>query len=181
MEKEFKSCCFTGYRPAKFPFLLEPSDKQYIEFENRLTQAIFSLSDEDCYTFYSGMAMGFDIIAAETVLLFRDANKNAAVSLICVFPFIEQAKSFPQKWKERYNSVIAEADKVILTSDNYFSGCYQKRNRFMVDNSDFIITWFDGCSGGTKNTIAYAAKKGRDIINIYDNQMAFIIKYCKKV
>ena len=39
----------------------------------------------------------------------------------------------------------------------------------MVDNSDYVITWFDGQSGGTKNTIRYAKKIGRQIFNIYEN------------
>ena len=36
----------------------------------------------------------------------------------------------------------------------------------MVDNSDFVVCWYDGKSGGTKNTLKYAAKKHRFIINI---------------
>ena len=40
------------------------------------------------------------------------------------------------------------------------------RNKYMVDNCDFVLTWFDGKTGGTKNTIDYAIKKGRKVINI---------------
>ena len=36
----------------------------------------------------------------------------------------------------------------------------------MVDNSDFVLTWFDGKSGGTKNTVDYAFNKGRKIFNL---------------
>ena len=40
------------------------------------------------------------------------------------------------------------------------------RNRFMVDNSDYVLTWFDGAAGGTKSTILYALKKDKRVINL---------------
>ena len=81
-------------------------------------------------------------------------------------PFIEQSKSFPKEWQQRYNDILTKADEVILTSDKYFSSCYMRRNRFMVDNSDFVVTWFDGKSGGTKSTMDYARRLDRTVINL---------------
>ena len=169
MKDGFKSCCFTGYRPSKFPFELRDEDSEFIKFENKLVDAVFSLPDEECFTFYCGMAMGFDIIAAETVLLLRETYKKAKISLVCVIPFIEQAASFSDEWKERYDAVLEQADEIILLSDKYYNGCYRKRNEFMVDNSDFIVTWFDGKSGGTRNTLAYANKNEKRIINLNED------------
>lgn len=169
MKDGFKSCCFTGYRPAKFPFELSDGDKEFKKMGNKLIDAVFSLPDEECFTFYSGMAMGFDIIAAETVLLLRETHKKAKISLICVIPFIEQATAFPEEWKERYDAVLEQADGIILLSDKYYNSCYRKRNEFMVDNSDYVITWFDGKSGGTKNTLSYAKRKDKRIINLNEN------------
>ena len=166
MKDGFKSCCFTGYRPSKFPFELTDDNGEFKKFENKLVDAIFSLPDEECFTFYCGMAMGFDIIAAETVLLLRETYKKAKISLVCVIPFIEQAASFSEEWKERYDGVLEQADEIILLSDKYYNGCYRKRNEFMVDNSDFVVTWFDGKSGGTRNTLAYANRNAKRIINL---------------
>lgn len=169
MPKEFKSCCFTGYRPSKFPFPLDKSNHEYIKFENKLVDAIFSLPDEKCFTFYTGCAMGFDLIAAEIVLILKNSPYlNSSIELICAVPFIEQSASFTDEWKKRYNDVIAAADEVVLISDNYFKGCYQRRNEFMVNNSDFVITWYDGKSGGTGNTLKYADQKGKRIINLHE-------------
>ena len=159
-----KSCCFTGYRPNKFPFELKRGGKGYTDFENSLTDIIFSLADGECSTFYSGMAMGFDIIAAETVLLLKKRKKS--VRLICVLPFYDQKNGFYEPWRGRYNYIAANADEVIILSESYYPGCYARRNSYMVDNSDYVVTWFDGKNGGTKNTLRYAAKKGRCIINL---------------
>ena len=67
-------CCFTGYRPSKFPFKLSVNDEKYIKFENNLVEGILELINEGCRVFYTGMAMGFDIIAAETVILLKKSH-----------------------------------------------------------------------------------------------------------
>lgn len=162
------ACCFTGYRPKKFEFELRKNNPQYIQFENRLLSAIFSMPQKGCYTFYSGAAMGFDLIAAELVLLLKKSLKNKTVKLICVVPFENQARNWPYEWKQRYKKVLNQADNVVLISKNYFLGCYQSRNRYMVDHSNYIITYFDGKNGGTKNTLEYARKNQLEIINLLD-------------
>ncbi len=160
-----KSCCFTGYRPDKFPFPLEYENEEFTEFENSLVETVFTLAaEEDCLTFYSGMAMGFDIIAAETVLLLKKKNRN--VRLICALPFSEQGSGFSLEWKNRHREILSKADEVIAVSSEYSITAYHKRNAFMVNRSDFVVTWFDGKSGGTQSTLQYAAKKGRHIINL---------------
>lgn len=166
MKKEIKSCCFTGYRPSKMPFLENREDSQYKRFENKLIDAIFSLPDEGCKTFYSGVAMGFDIIAAECVLLLKKARPNDDIKLICAIPFEGQANKYPPDWLARYKAVLAQADEIITVCRQFSRDCYQQRNIYMVDNSDIVITWFDGQSGGTKNTLKYAKKRNLRIVNL---------------
>ncbi|MBR7132377.1 MAG: DUF1273 family protein [Clostridia bacterium] len=164
-KKQGYKCCFTGYRPSKFPFSLDRNNKEYQKFDNALVEELSALSALGCHTFYSGMAMGFDIIAAETVLLLKQIY-SYPLKLICVVPFSGQENTYTAYWRERYNRVLELCDGVEVLSDTYTPGCYQKRNIYMVDNSDFVLTWYDGKSGGTKNTIDYAARLGRQIFNI---------------
>lgn len=166
MEENFKVCCFTGYRPSKFPFPLSKSSRQYIEFENKLTEALLSLFDDECYTFYTGGAMGFDIIAAEAVLDLKKASPYP-VKLICALPFKNQSDTYTDTWKSRYEAVLAAADQIVYTLEEYHRGCYSIRNRYMVDNSDYVLTWYDGAEGGTKNTVNYALKNGKTVVNLY--------------
>ena len=167
-------CCFTGYRPQKFGFKMSLGDPEYVKFENMLTEWIIKLVNEDCRTFYTGMAMGFDIIAAENVALLKKARPELGIKLICVIPFSGQEKGFNSFWAQKYNNIMLQADEKLLLSDNYYSGCYQVRNKFMVDNSDCVLTWYDGKAGGTRNTIDYALKQGRQVFNINeaDNSIA---------
>ena len=161
-----KSCCFTGYRPEKFPFSLEKDIKQLNIFENKLYSAIFSLPKEGVTRFYCGMAEGFDIIGAEVVLDLKENIKDTIIELVAVVPFKTQAERFSPFWRERYDKILEAADKVVVLSDKYYNGCFAKRNRYMVDNSDVVLTYFDGKPGGTGSTLNYAKKLGKSIVNI---------------
>ncbi len=166
MSETQKACSFTGYRPDKFSFNFSPETKEYREFENKLINAVFSVSDEGYTDFYCGMALGFDIVAGEIVTLLKEARKN--IRLISVVPFETQEKAWNPEWQSRYHALLKKADRIVYISKNYYKYCYHKRNRYMVDNSDTVITFFDGKSGGTAATLRYAKTKDKRIINIAD-------------
>lgn len=159
-------CCFTGYRPQKFPFPLSPGNPGYDQFENALTECLLNLAEENCRIFFTGMAMGFDIIAAETVLMLKK-TMAADIRLVCVLPFAGQGDSFPVEWKKRFYDLLDSADRVEILSEKYYGGCYQARNKYLVDHSDFVVSWYDGKAGGTRNTLNYALKIGRKVQNLY--------------
>ena len=168
-ETEYK-CCFTGYRPSKLPFDIRNTEsKEYKMFENAVIEEILKVCKAGCRTFYTGMAMGFDILAAEIVLLLKEAY-NTPLKLVCVIPFEAQAQSFPPEWQERYYSILSKCDEKIIIEKDYHIYSYQERNKYMVDNCDFVLTWFDGKKGGTKNTIDYAFKKQRFIFNAFEEK-----------
>lgn len=165
----FKSCCFTGYRPHKFGFEFSDKSDEYVKLENKLVDAVFSLPKENCFTFYCGMAMGFDILAGEIVALLKNTYKDAKIELVAVIPFENQSETFDTDWKKRYNKLLKKCDRIIYASRAYHKGCFAARNKYMVDNSDFVITWFDGQNGGTASTLNYAHKNGKRIINLAEN------------
>lgn len=161
------SCCFTGYRPQKFPFSLVKGTEKYIKLENALTDNILMLINEGVSEFITGGAEGFDTIAAETVIYIRDELKMG-IMLTVAIPFRGQDSRFSDEWKKRYKAVLEKADKKVLISNEYYTGVYKKRNEFMVDRSDFCIAFYDGKTGGTRNTVLYANKTGKTLINICD-------------
>ena len=158
------ACMFTGYRPQKFSFNFSEDDKDYLEFENELMDSIIAIYDAGAKRFYCGCAMGFDLLAAEIVLLLKE--RNPEIELYCFVPFEGQEKTFTSYWKEKYKLVLNGADDIKILCEHYYKGCYQQRNQEMVNNSSIVLTYFDGQSGGTGQTIKYAQKKGLKIINI---------------
>ena len=165
MDNGSLGCCFTGYRPEKFGFKLQDSDPLYRKLLERLTAAVNDRIESGCTNFYTGMARGFDIIAAEYIELIK--RFNSKIKLIAVVPFKGQETSWEHEWQDRYNRLLAECNEVVTLYDSYQRGVYHARNRYMVDRSSSVIAYFDGKSGGTGNTVSYAEDKGLDIINIY--------------
>lgn len=168
------SYCFTGYRPDKFPFELKLGTKDFISLENKIYDAVFTAVRDGAQTFYCGMAMGFDLLCGKAVADIKKATPNKEIKLIATVPFRKQQDNFTPTWKKLYDIVLSEADEVVIISEEYHKGCFADRNEYMVNKSGNVITYFDGHSGGTANTLRYAVKKGRKIINIAEYDMTDI-------
>ncbi len=116
--------------------------------------------------FYSGMAVGFDLAAAEVVLALRD--EGHIVRLHCVLPYKGQALHYSPKDQARYDSVLRRADDVVVLADEYSCDVFFRRNDYLVERADLIIAYFDGEQrGGTAYTIRRARRARVGVINIY--------------
>lgn len=150
-EKRLHRCSFTGHRPQK---LRQSENEVKAALEKEILRAI----SEGFTVFISGMARGVDIWAAEIVLRLRDTGQP--VRLICASPYCGFERGWKDSWKWKYSAILKSADLIRFTSDQYSRVCFQARNEWMVDHSAKVIAVYDGCSGGTHNTIHYAMKKG---------------------
>ena len=153
-----KSLAFTGHRAV-------PVERQD-EIRARLVEAVSLACKSGITCFYSGMAMGFDLMAAEIVLSLK--GKYPDIRLIAVIPFRRQSYRWPSMEKERYQNIISRADQVIVLSEHYFHRCLLRRNDFMLEHSCGVIAFYDGKPyGGTFYTCREAGKRGMDIVNLY--------------
>lgn len=149
-----KTACFTGHRviPAS----------EYTSIQKRLEDEIINLIHQGVTEFRTGGALGFDTIAALTIL--RLKKQFPHIRLILVLPYWEQPNGWSVNDQEQYAIIRVKADEVIYTSWLYHRGCMQKRNRRLVDNSNYCICYLTKNSGGTKYTVDYAIKKELKII-----------------
>lgn len=145
------TCCFTGHRVLKRDFNVE-----------NLEKVIEKVIKNGYKTFLVGMALGFDTVVFETLLKFKNRN----IDIIACVPCKNQYEYFNKNQTETYLSFIKKADKVVYLSEEYYDGCMQKRNRYMVDNSSILIAYMYSNIGGTKYTVNYAEKQGKNIIYI---------------
>lgn len=151
-----RACFFTGHRkiPARdIPVL-----------EERLYNTVEKLISEGITDFYAGGAIGFDTLAAKTVLKLR--KKYSHIKLHIIAPCEDQEKMWSPESKELYRKINEAADEVKILSPVYFNGCMQVRNRYMADNSSICIAYLTEPSGGTASTVKYAEKQGKTIINL---------------
>ena len=159
-EKRKHRVCFTGHRPEKIN-CSEKKIKAWLEMEIRK-----SVSNGQ-NVFISGMARGTDIWAAEVVLKVREEMQN--VKLICASPYPNFEGRWSEEWKKRYQSIMEKADYVQFINKEYYPSCFQARNEWMVDHSSKVIAIYNGSSGGTRNTLMYAKKRGVPI-TIYSSK-----------
>lgn len=158
-----KVCAFTGYRPHKLPFGDDESHPDCERLKQRLFCETLRLTREGVCIYISGMARGIDIWAAEIVLQLRETLPSREIQLWAAVPYDRQANGWDPEEQARYREVLDRADRVEFISHDYYNGCLQKRNRWMVDQSTHLIAVYNGQPGGTKSTLDYARRKGLEI------------------
>ena len=151
-----KTCCFTGHR--KIP---TEQTEQIIE---RIEKVLIGLIHEKFNCFMTGGALGFDTLAAQTVLRLKAQFPD--IRLILALPCETQAKGWKHEDQHLYEEIKLAANQVIYTSSAYYRGCMHKRNRYLVDHSSICICYLKKPTGGTAYTVNYAKKHGRFVINI---------------
>ena len=160
------ACCFSGHRPQKLPWGWNEADPACIRMLGRLEEAIRTEIQNGTRYFYTGMALGTDLWAAEILLRLRKELPETKLRMIAVLPFRGQASRYPDEWKKRHDRVLEQADEVIILHERSSRSCYMDRNRYMVDHADTLIAVYGGGVGGTKNTLEYAQRRGLQIAMI---------------
>ena len=160
---KMKSCAFTGHRPRKFPWGYNEADARCVALKKALVGEIAKLVDGGYTDFLSGMAEGTDSWAAMAVLALKE--ENPALQLHCILPCEGQAAGWSASARERYFSILEQADEVVYVRREYSKDCMLKRNRYLVDHAACLLAIYNGeWRGGTAMTVRYARKMGREII-----------------
>ena len=108
---------------------------------------------EQGYRYFGcGGALGFDTLAAQTVLELK--NEYPQIRLILVLPCRDQTRDWKEADIAEYERIMKAADKVTYTSEQYYSGCMHN------------ICYLTEQSGGTAYTVNYARSQGLSIINV---------------
>ena len=145
--------CFSGHRPEKLPegdALRMLLSLLYREIENA--------AEAGANVFYTGCAPGIDLWAADMVLLQR--RSNPAMQLVCVLPFPQQINTLRGDVRYHYRTVLAAADRIETVCRQYCRGCYQARNRYLIEHSSRLIAVVTDMQSGTGQTIRIAKRAG---------------------
>ena len=162
MEKH-EICCFTGHRPQSLPWGFNEQDERCLKMKQQLKVEIVKAIEGGFTTFISGMALGFDMICAETVLELKKSYPQ--IKLIGAIPCKTQDKLWREKDKRRYRELLKKLDGIRCIYDDYIgSECMLERNRFMINNSSLVIALYNGRNGGTQKTLEYAKKQNIKIV-----------------
>lgn len=146
----------TGHRPE------DSEDESVVRTKARVKLQYPNKTGKVATTFICGMAAGFDLWAGDEAL-------NLGLEVIAARPWAGHA---PRKGDNAlYERIIAAASRVVNVneSENYPGAwVYQKRNEWMVDNSDAVMAYWSGKEhGGTWNCVQYARKVKKPLANVY--------------
>ena len=154
--EEKNTVCFTGHRYL--------SAEEIRVIRRRLRKAI-----DECYRakyrwFICGGALGFDTLAAQEILNYRDSHPD--IGLFLAVPCADQASRWSDADRKTYHAILDQADEVKVLSPTYYEGCMHLRNQFMVQHASLCICYLRRFSGGTGYTVRYALTCDRNIINL---------------
>lgn len=153
---EIFTVAFFGHRYIDNPFRIE----------ERLEEHIYRLLAEKEYVdFLVGRDGEFDQFASSAVLRVRKRYRDDNSSLILVLPY---ARAEYLNNEESYHNYYSEVEISYEASKAHPKAAIQIRNREMVDRANLILCCIEREQGGAWQTIQYAIKQGKTVINLAD-------------
>ena len=104
------------------------------------------------------------------------------VKIYSVIPCENQDLKWKDEQKREYREVLKECEPSGYKYGPYTKGCMQRRNRYIVDNSDYVFAILNPKikRGGTVQTVNYAIKKNKGIFFIDPETLEIRAKSSKK-
>ncbi len=158
------TCAFSGHRPEKLPWGRDETDEHCVALKILLEQQLRQLCREGYRHYLCGMARGTDMFYLEALLRLR---REFPLTIEAVVPCPSQPDAWPREERVRYLQALDQCDRTTVLEARYSDGCMLRRNRYMVDHADLLLTVFDGSPGGTAATVRYAEKQGLRIVALW--------------
>ena len=146
-----KAACFTSHRKIMENISL---------LSERLYEVLEKYIANELTDFYIGGAIGFDTVAALTVLELREKYPFIKLHLVLPCPPEEQSENMSDSDRKRYNEIVSEQ----LTE-----GCMKARNARLVEYAEICFCYYNEkkVRSGTGQTVRMALRKGIDIVNLF--------------
>ena len=155
-----KAACFTGHRKIMENTSLL-SERLYDVLEKHVTDGITD--------FYIGGAIGFDKIAALTVLRLRKKYPLIKLHLVLPCPPEEQSKYWSDSDQRQLSDIILATNTTEIVCPHYTNDCMRIRNSRLVEYADVCFCYLDPINtrSGTGQTVRMAQRKGIGVVNLF--------------
>lgn len=151
-----KLCIFTGHRTL-------PGD--LLPLREALRRQIRQAYQAGCTRFASGGAAGFDLLAAELVL---ELKRELPLELHMILPCRDQERNYSIGDRARYREILARADSVRYTAEQYYQGCMLTRDRVLAAAADACICYLTHSPSGTAYTVRHVLLRDVPVYNLAD-------------
>ncbi len=131
-----------------------------------LLRIIMSRGDREV-EFLVGRNGAFDMIATSVIRRLKKELNAENVFLTLVLPYeTAELRNNAEAFETYYDSIeISEA-----SADKNFKYAITARNRDMIDRSDTVVVYVKNQSGGAYQSLRYAEKNEKKIVNLYYTQ-----------
>ena len=158
-KKKIKQICgLTGNRN-----IIYYNNKQ-IELLNEKIDFVLSILIENLNikSFLCRMAVSADLMIAKRIIEYRNRH-NVYIKIYSVIPCEHRDLKWSSEQKREYREVLKECEPSDYKYGPYTKGFIQRRNRCIVDNSDYLFAILNPRikRGGTFQTINYATKQNK--------------------
>ena len=158
-------CAFSGHRPQRLPWNTSEDDPRCVALKEKMEIGLKELTECQVNLFLCGMARGCDFYFAEAVL--RLQKTVPSVQLWAILPCGNQTLGWCREDQARYGRILDGCTRVILLQKRYTSDCMRRRNQWLVEHADCLMTVYDGGSGGTGWTVRFAQRRKLPIIPLW--------------
>ena len=144
-----KICCGLGHRT-----ILE-------NIEDRLYSTVLKAIEEGFEIFYTGAMGEFDSLFSSAVRKAKTMHPH--IKLICVKPYFSNKINTSKAYYSAFYDDILIPPEIIGI---HYKAAIKARNRWMVDNSNLIISYVIHSNGGAADAFKYAIRQDKQIINL---------------
>ena len=125
--------------------------------KQKLYEILENLILQGASEFYLGGYGNFDILASQTLKELK--NKYQNINLVLVIPYLNH----------KYDMALYDVSVYPPIENTPPRFAISKRNEWMVNNSDFVVSYVEYGWGGAAKTFNFANKKHKHIINLYES------------
>ena len=147
---------FFGHRQIDNVFVIEQ------RLETMIRELLLS---KEYVEFLVGRDGEFDQLVSSTVRRCKRTVRDDNSALVLVLPYATAEYRYnEQSFHEYYDEIEICQD----AAEGHYKAAIQVRNREMVDRSDLVVCYIEHNSGGAFQTVQYAKKKNKEIVNLSD-------------
>ena len=151
------SCTFAGHREV-----------YQLKIDEEIENAIDNLLQTDSeFVFYTGGMGDFDNKCASAVRAAKRKYPSKKIRLALVLPYMSNRLNTDKEYYQYYY------DEIIIPAELagvYYKAAITMRNRWLVDRVDCVIAYVNRDYGGALETVKYARKQGKPVINLAEQK-----------
>ena len=147
------TCTFAGHRDVYQAGIVAEIEKAIHEL----------LQTDNEFVFYTGGMGKFDDMCSSAVRSAKLQYPNLKISLLLILPYMSNRLNTDKAYYEdRYDDIIIPTELVGV----HYKSAITKRNRWMVDRAAYVITYVYRDFGGAYETMKYAHRTEKNVINL---------------